>query len=399
MPDPLNRGVRGEAADPVFVTGSVNGALEVTIEGVVATNALTDAELRATAVPVSAVLTAGEAHVGEVGSPGTTISQTPTITAGAYAAGDAVGGLLTFANAARVSGGGGSAQLSEDAQALLDTMVQMDAMSSRNRPQEELAHGSMYELILENGRFFTPPQGPGVPEDVRAGPKKECYRNTANNVSGEYAYTEGYASVEGLPLAFEHAWLTTKDGRVINPTWTDGRGTAYFGVPLNNRWMWRKVSDSGTWGVLHNYANAPDLLERGLPPEATYGEKAGRFITISDRIVFVGSPGQGSGGTSAGGEAAEQQTLTEEEEVARLASEIYQNAIEHEPALTNFITGFVKDNDGELEGLTHRLKTEESISGKIRRYQEELGVGPTEASLNVADAVRYTVIFDPPESL
>ena len=38
---------------------------------------------------------------------GDTIIQIPTITAGAYSANDAVGGLLTFANAARVSGGGG----------------------------------------------------------------------------------------------------------------------------------------------------------------------------------------------------------------------------------------------------------------------------------------------------
>ena len=39
-----------------------------------------------------------------------TISQTPTITAGAYSANDACGGLLTFANAARVSGGKGVIQ-------------------------------------------------------------------------------------------------------------------------------------------------------------------------------------------------------------------------------------------------------------------------------------------------
>ncbi len=38
---------------------------------------------------------------------GTTISQTPTVTAGLYAANDVVGGLLTFANAVRNSGGGG----------------------------------------------------------------------------------------------------------------------------------------------------------------------------------------------------------------------------------------------------------------------------------------------------
>lgn len=51
-------------------------------------------------------------------SNGVTISQTPTITAGAYAAGDAVGGLLTFANAALVAGGGGvilSAVIIDDA--------------------------------------------------------------------------------------------------------------------------------------------------------------------------------------------------------------------------------------------------------------------------------------------
>jgi hypothetical protein len=38
---------------------------------------------------------------------GVSISQTPAVTAGAYAANDAVGGILTFANAARVAGGGG----------------------------------------------------------------------------------------------------------------------------------------------------------------------------------------------------------------------------------------------------------------------------------------------------
>ena len=49
----------------------------------------------------------GEAHVGQLGGEGVTIQQTPTVTAGAYSANDAVGGLLTFANAGRVSTGGG----------------------------------------------------------------------------------------------------------------------------------------------------------------------------------------------------------------------------------------------------------------------------------------------------
>ncbi|MBU2395757.1 MAG: hypothetical protein KKH70_20675, partial [Gammaproteobacteria bacterium] len=52
-------------------------------------------------------IAAGETHLGEVGGSGITIQQTPTVTAGAYSANDAVGGLLTFANAGRVSAGGG----------------------------------------------------------------------------------------------------------------------------------------------------------------------------------------------------------------------------------------------------------------------------------------------------
>jgi hypothetical protein len=52
-------------------------------------------------------LDAGANHVGQVGSPGITVPLTPVITGGLYAANDAVGGLLTFANAARVAGLGG----------------------------------------------------------------------------------------------------------------------------------------------------------------------------------------------------------------------------------------------------------------------------------------------------
>jgi len=61
---------------------------------------------------------ATDANPMAVSTDGITISQTPTVTAGAYAANDAVGGLLTFANAARVTGGGG---VIKDALILYDT--------------------------------------------------------------------------------------------------------------------------------------------------------------------------------------------------------------------------------------------------------------------------------------
>lgn len=61
---------------------------------------------KAKAASLAVTLASDEDDLG-VETSGATIAQTPTVTAGAYSAGDAVGGLLTFANAARASGGGG----------------------------------------------------------------------------------------------------------------------------------------------------------------------------------------------------------------------------------------------------------------------------------------------------
>jgi len=55
----------------------------------------------------SAIIGAGENHIGSVSGHGKTISASPVVTTGSYYAGDAVGGLIPFANAARVSGAGG----------------------------------------------------------------------------------------------------------------------------------------------------------------------------------------------------------------------------------------------------------------------------------------------------
>lgn len=49
-------------------------------------------------------IAAGETHVGEIGSSGKQVDVTPTITGGAYAADDVVGGIQTIASASRVAG-------------------------------------------------------------------------------------------------------------------------------------------------------------------------------------------------------------------------------------------------------------------------------------------------------
>ncbi len=66
-------------------------------------------------------VSAGEAHVGEVGANQFTITVAQTVTASsAYASGNAVGGLLTFANAARVSGSAGAPGTSGMVQSVLE---------------------------------------------------------------------------------------------------------------------------------------------------------------------------------------------------------------------------------------------------------------------------------------
>jgi len=59
-------------------------------------------------INVADALPAGENHVGEVGGATTVKAVTPTVTAGAYVAKEAVGGRLEFANAVRVAAGSGT---------------------------------------------------------------------------------------------------------------------------------------------------------------------------------------------------------------------------------------------------------------------------------------------------
>jgi len=79
------------------------GAVEIK-DSATDTRTTVDADGLHVSVQNTVELGAGETHIGQIGGEGIGISQTPTVTAGAYSANDAVGGLLTFAGAARVSG-------------------------------------------------------------------------------------------------------------------------------------------------------------------------------------------------------------------------------------------------------------------------------------------------------
>ena len=93
------------SANPVYLVGGEAG------DGTIIDNANPLPVTGTFTGTVTSTPTASELHIGQVGGEGITITVTPTLTvAGAYAAGDFVGTsttAMTFANAARVSGGSG----------------------------------------------------------------------------------------------------------------------------------------------------------------------------------------------------------------------------------------------------------------------------------------------------
>ena len=97
------------SAQPVYIVSDESGNTVIgdidVISSVLPTGASTAAAQAALLAELQAKADLTETQ--PVSGHGESITQTPTVTAGAYSAGDAVGGLLTFANAALVSTGGG----------------------------------------------------------------------------------------------------------------------------------------------------------------------------------------------------------------------------------------------------------------------------------------------------
>jgi len=119
-------------------------------------------------------------------------------------------------------------------------------------------------------------------------------------------------------------------------------------------------------------------------------KKAGRFVTIEGRPVFVGGPGAGGGGVGGGGGSAASEPKTHRE----LAAEAAAKAAAVEPEITEIVTGVVEEGGGRMEGLDFRLKTQESIESKIKREMAEEGLSAEEATGSLTDLVRYTAVFE-----
>ncbi|TDT93294.1 hypothetical protein EDD99_8103 [Streptomyces sp. 846.5] len=91
-------------------------------------------------------------------------------------------------------------------------------------------YASVYALLLDVGRLFTPRTWPdGGPPPGETG---RCYTESASWAWGSpdgLAYVEGFAWTGLYPM--EHAWCADRDGFGLDPTWSDP-ASAYLGLPV-----------------------------------------------------------------------------------------------------------------------------------------------------------------------
>jgi hypothetical protein len=78
---------------------------------------------------------------------------------------------------------------------------------------------------------------------------------------------------------------------------------------------------------------------------------------------------------------------------AKIAERISKGAEEAEKSVTPAVRDVVEGLGGEMQGLEHRLKTRESIAGKIERKQRAYpGMDSETAARKIKDALRYTAV-------
>ena len=85
------------------------------------------------------------------------------------------------------------------------------------------------ELVLTLGYWGIPSP---LPPGRDRGPERMCYSNASHyGDTHSLTYVEGYA-LTTVGVGCAHAWCVDDHGNVHDPTWPDGLGVAYLGLPF-----------------------------------------------------------------------------------------------------------------------------------------------------------------------
>ena len=115
-------------------------------------------------------------------------------------------------------------------------------------------HGAEFKHCPDHGKYFRSYGGVGL-----------CFRNALTLVKKfpqDLTYAEGFAAswFEGYyrPSIGLHAWVVTKEGEVVDPTWPDG--TEYFGVVFALDYVLKTKARRKEYGVIDNFQEDFPLL-------------------------------------------------------------------------------------------------------------------------------------------
>jgi hypothetical protein len=124
---------------------------------------------------------------------------------------------------------------------------------------------SVEEVVLAHGRWFAPAP---LASGLARGPARQCYANAKRLSRSGLFYVEGFASL-GLGLVLPHAWCVDSSGMVQDPTWPDGDGAAYLGIPLTSDYVAAVGAQPIEHSILHDgHRNDFAVLRKGLPSGA-----------------------------------------------------------------------------------------------------------------------------------
>lgn len=183
----------------------------------------------------------------------------------------------------KVGGSGpGNGMSTKSDRMLYDTVNQMADIYSTMNKREGYKYSSSEDLVLKQGKFFTPEKRP---ENIELGSKKECFANASKLAleRSDLTYVEGYAMInDRLPLPIAHAWCVDKKGRVIDNTW-EKPGVSYFGVPFKTSYLAKKLSETGVYGILSGSVGTSDFLKDGVPSEGIASiKKQKNAVVVND---------------------------------------------------------------------------------------------------------------------
>jgi hypothetical protein len=149
----------------------------------------------------------------------------------------------------------------------------MEQMAAMNKTMGHRPMGGFYsieEFVLRHGREFAWKRGAGPAGVPMDGEPNACYMNAANLMLSrrDLLYVEGYAHIGQIPIPTHHAWCSTFDGVVVDPTWDSDRllsgptlgalaslrgAREYIGIPINRVYLVAALIRRKMWGIMNDW--------------------------------------------------------------------------------------------------------------------------------------------------